>query len=65
MLLVLPEGFLGDATRAHDDDDHDDNDDDDDDEDDLTGFPLKITGDYLSQPTNSDFDCQKELVKNV
>lgn len=30
----------------------------------FTGFSIRITGDYLSQPTNFDFDYQKGLAKN-
>ena len=57
MLLVLADRFLGDPTRTDNDNDNDN---------DLTHFPLKITGDNLSQPTNSDYDSfTKKGLQNI
>ena len=55
MLLVLADRFLGDPTRTDNDND-----------DDLTHFPLKKTGDNLSQPTNPDYDSfTKKGLQNI
>ena len=55
-MLVLADKFLGDATWTDNNDDNDD---------DVTGFSVRITGDYLSQPRNFDFDIPKRACKKL